>query len=171
MRAARLYGPRTIKVEDVPAPPPPKADEVTIAVTAVGVCGSDLHTYDDGRIGDTVLAAPLILGHEFAGVVLKAGPEALDGEGELLRVGQRVAVDPATPCWRCEMCAAGHPNLCRRLHFCGLFPDDGALCQQMTVRARECFPVPDALSDTSAALLEPLGVALHTVDLAKDQAG
>ncbi|HYO88798.1 MAG TPA: alcohol dehydrogenase catalytic domain-containing protein, partial [Candidatus Limnocylindrales bacterium] len=171
MRAARLLGPRTMQVEDVPAPLPPKAGEVKIAVAAVGVCGSDLHTYDDGRIGDTVLAAPLILGHEFAGVVLEAGPDALDGDGQRLRPGQRVAVDPATPCWRCEMCEAGHPNLCRRLHFCGLFPDDGALCQQMNVPARSCFPVPNALSDASAALLEPLGVALHAVNLAKIRLG
>lgn len=142
-----------------------------MAVTVVGVCGSDLHTYEDGRIGDTALAAPLILGHEFAGVILEAGPEALDGTGRPLRTGQRVAVDPATPCWRCEMCEAGHPNLCRRLHFCGLFPDDGALCQQMTVKARSCFPVSDALSDAGAALLEPLGVALHTVQLAKIRLG
>lgn len=171
MRAARLYGPRDMRMDEVPVPPPPGAGQVRIAVTAVGICGSDLHSYDDARIGDTVIAAPLILGHEFAGVVLDAPPDARDGNDQPLRAGQRVAVDPATPCWRCELCEAGHPNLCRRLHFCGLYPDDGALCEEMNVEARSCFPIPDALSDASAALLEPLGVALHTVNLAHIRVG
>jgi L-iditol 2-dehydrogenase len=92
---------------------------------------------------------------------------ARDGEDNPLHVGQRVAVDPATPCLRCEMCEMGHPNLCRRLHFCGLYPDDGALQEQMIVEAHSCFPVPDSISDAGAALLEPLGVALHAVDLGK----
>jgi L-iditol 2-dehydrogenase len=126
-----------------------------------------LHNYLDGRIGDTLIASPMILGHEFAGVVLAVGADARDGEDNPLHVGQRVAVDPATPCLRCEMCEAGHPNLCRRLHFCGLYPDDGALREQMIVEAHTCFPVPDSISDASAALLEPLGIALHAVDLAK----
>lgn len=171
MRAARLHGPRKMTVEDVALPPPPGPGEVRIAVTAVGVCGSDLHNYEDARIGDTVIETPLILGHEFAGVVLETGGVAFDGNDQPLRPGQRVAVDPATPCWRCELCEAGHPNLCRRLHFCGLYPDDGALCEQMNVPARSCFPVPDAISDAGAALLEPLGVALHAVNLARIRLG
>ena len=171
MRAARLLGPRQMEVSDVPLPPPPKPDEVRIAVTAVGICGSDLHNYEDARIGDTRIVAPLVLGHEFAGVVLDAPPDARDGDDQPLRVGQRVAVDPATPCWRCELCEAGHPNLCRRLHFCGLYPDDGALREQMNVPARSCFAVPDSISDAGAALLEPLGVALHAVNLAHIRLG
>jgi L-iditol 2-dehydrogenase len=171
MRAAQLTGAHQMRMADVPEPGAPAENEVRIAVLAVGICGSDLHNYADGGIGDRVISAPLVLGHEFAGVVLEAGAQALDGEGALLRPGQRVAVDPATPCWRCEMCEAGHPNLCRRLHFCGLFPDDGALREQMIVEARSCFPVPDTMSDSTAALLEPLGVALHTVNLAKIRLG
>lgn len=167
MLAARLHGPRDLRIETVPEPGAPKAEHVKIRVTAVGICGSDLHNYLDARIGDTQITQPLVLGHEFAGVVIEVGENALDGEGHPLRVGQRVAVDPATPCWRCEMCEAGHPNLCRRLHFCGLYPDDGSLQEQMIVEARTCFPVPDSISNASAALLEPLGVALHAVDLGK----
>lgn len=167
MRAARLYGARDIRIDEVEAPRAPGAGEALLKVSAVGVCGSDLHTYADGRIGDTAVQSPLILGHEFGGVIAAVGPDALDGEGDPLRVGQRVAVDPATPCFRCEMCEAGHPNLCRRLHFCGLWPDDGALQEYMIVSARSCFPVPDHLSDAAVALLEPLGVAVHAVDLGK----
>ncbi|MBZ0296476.1 MAG: alcohol dehydrogenase catalytic domain-containing protein [Anaerolineae bacterium] len=167
MLAARLYGPRDLRVDQVPEPGQPGPGEVLIKVTAVGICGSDLHTYEDARIGDTQVKEPLILGHEFAGEVLAVGADARDGDDEPLQPGQRVAVDPATPCFRCEMCEAGHPNLCRRMHFCGLWPDDGALCEQMIVDARSCFPVPDAISNAGAAMLEPLGVALHAVDLGK----
>lgn len=167
MRAARLYAARDMRVEDVPDLPPPSAGHVLLRVTAVGVCGSDLHNYLDGRIGDTAVQSPLVLGHEFAGVIAALGDGAHDGDDDPLHVGQRVAVDPATPCWRCEFCDAGHPNLCRRLHFCGLHPDDGSLRDMMLTEARNCYPIPDSISDAAGALLEPLGVAIHAVDLAK----
>jgi L-iditol 2-dehydrogenase len=167
MLAARLYGARDIRIDEVPEPTAPGAGQVLLKVTSVGVCGSDLHTYLDGRIGDTPVLSPLVLGHEFAGVVLAVGENARDGLNNPLQVGQRVAVDPATPCYHCEMCEMGHPNLCRRLHFHGLFPDDGALQQKMLCAARSCFPVPDNLNDEAAALLEPLGIAIHAVDLGK----
>jgi len=167
MLAARLHGARDIRIEEVDEPGAPGAGQVLIRVTAVGLCGSDLHSYEDGRIGDTVVREPLIPGHEFGGEVLACGANARDGNDRPLRPGQRVAVDPAQPCQRCEFCLTGHPNLCRRMHFCGLWPDDGALCERMLVPASGCFPVPDAISAAGAALLEPLGVALHAVDLAR----
>ena len=169
MLAARLYGARDLRIDEIPDVPPPGDGEVTIRVTAVGVCGSDLHTYLDGRIGSTTVDSPLVLGHEFGGEVVAVGANALDGMGNPLHVGQRVAVDPASPCGRCEMCEQGHPNLCHRLHFCGLWPDDGALRERMNWSAYSCFPIPDSISDAGAALLEPLGVALHAVDLGKLQ--
>jgi L-iditol 2-dehydrogenase len=167
MLAARLHGRADLRVEQVPRPPRPGPGQALLRVTAVGICGSDLHTYQDARIGDTALRSPLILGHEFAGVVEAVGSDALDGHFQPLHVGARVAVDPAQPCGRCEMCELGHPNLCWRLHFCGLYPDDGSLCQWMLVPARTCFPVSDALDDVAAAMLEPLGIAMHAVDLAR----
>lgn len=168
MTAARLYGPRDLRIDQVPHPGTPGPDQVLLRVTAVGICGSDLHTYQDARIGDTPLEAPLTLGHEFAGVVAELGSgECLDGEFNPLQIGTRVAVDPAQPCGRCEMCEMGDPNLCRRLHFCGLYPDPGSLSQWMLVPAHTCFPVPDSIDDPAAALLEPLGVAIHATDLAK----
>lgn len=167
MLAARLYGAQDLRVDRVAAPREPRTGEALLRVKTVGVCGSDLHTYADARIGDTMVRAPLILGHEFGGVIEAVGADAADGLDNPLRVGQRVAVDPATPCWRCEFCESGHPNLCRRLHFCGLYPDDGALQDYLIVPARSCFPVPDEVTDAGAALLEPLGVALHAADLAE----
>jgi len=137
-----------------------------LRVTAVGICGSDLHTYQDARIGDTPITSPLTLGHEFGGVVEEVGSGLIeDGNFQPLRPGTRVAVDPAHPCGRCEMCEQGHPNLCRRLHFCGMYPDPGSLSQWMLVPARCCFSIPDSIDDAAAALLAPLGVALHATDL------
>jgi L-iditol 2-dehydrogenase len=166
MLATRLHGPRDLRVEQIPHPGEPGEGQALLRITAVGICRSDLHTYLDARIGDTILQSPLILGHEFAGLVEAVGPNTLDGYFYPLQPGTRVAVDPAQPCGRCEMCEKGHPNLCWRLHFCGLYPDDGGLCQWMVVPGRTCFPVPETIDDVSAALLEPLGIAIHACDLA-----
>ncbi len=166
MLAAWLHGPRDIRIEHVPHPGKPGPGEALVRITATGICGSDLHAYLDGRIGDTILKAPLILGHEFAGVV-----EAVGKNVKHLRPGMRVAVDPAQPCRRCDLCKRDHPHLCRRLHFCGLYPDDGSLAEFIRVPAKTCFPVPKIIDDISAALLEPLGVALHATTLAKIQKG
>ncbi|MCC6457107.1 MAG: alcohol dehydrogenase catalytic domain-containing protein [Caldilineaceae bacterium] len=168
MTAARLHGPKDLRIDQVPHPGAPGPEQVLLQVTAVGICGSDLHTYQDARIGDTPLEAPLTLGHEFAGIVTEVGAGVIvDGEFKPLKPGTRVAVDPAQPCGRCEMCELGHPNLCRRLHFCGLYPDPGSLSQWMHVPTHTCFPIPDSIDDAAAALLEPLGVAIHATDLAK----
>jgi len=165
MKAARLYGPRDIRIEEVPAPPDPQSGEVLIHMESVGVCGSDLHTYQDGRIGNTVQQTPSILGHEFAGRVSAIGLDAYDGQHELLSIGQRVAVDPAIPCGYCDRCKQGHPNLCRNLEFMGLWPHHGALQEYLVVPAQGCFLLPDVLTAEEGALLEPLGVAIHAVDL------
>lgn len=167
MQAVRLHGPRDLRVEQVPQPAAPGPGMALLRITAVGVCGSDVHTYQDARIGDTVVATPLTLGHEFAGVVVAVGADSYDGNFTPLLPGTRVAVDPAQPCGRCALCEQGEPNLCQRLHFCGTYPDDGSLSEFMLMPAHTCFPIPDTLDDTTAALLEPLGIALHAVDLAK----
>lgn len=169
MTAVRLYGPRDLRVDQVPRPGLPGPGQALLRVTAVGICGSDLHSYLDGRIGDTVIQQPLILGHEFGAVVEAVGANAHDGNFEPLLPGTRVAVDPAQPCGRCEQCEHGHPNLCHRLHFCGSFPDDGSLCEYMIMPAHTCFPIPPTIDDAGAALLEPLGIAIHATDLAKIQ--
>ncbi len=167
--AARLHGRRDLRVEPLDHPGPPPDGWALVHPTAVGICGSDLHTFTDGRIGDTVLQGPLVLGHEFAGVVEQPGQGALDGNGKPLREGQRVAVDPAWPCGKCDLCAAGHPNLCRDLPFCGLWPTPGAMQQHLHVPASACFPLPDEIDDVAGAVLEPFGVGLHAADLAHIQ--
>jgi L-iditol 2-dehydrogenase len=171
MQAARLHGPRDLRLEEVAPPPPPGPGQVLIGVGAVGVCGSDLHMYETGRIGTTIVETPLVLGHEFGGTVLQPGPHALDGHAQPLRAGSRVAVDPQVSCGHCRPCQEGHPNLCPNHRFYGVWPDDGALRGVMVVEARNCFPVPDSFSDATVALLETLGVALHAVDLGKLRVG
>ncbi|HUJ09187.1 MAG TPA: alcohol dehydrogenase catalytic domain-containing protein [Verrucomicrobiae bacterium] len=166
MLAARLHGPRDIRVEHVPHPGKPGPGGVLVRVAATGICGSDLHTYADGRIGDTILKAPLILGHEFSGVIEEIGRNV-----KHLRPGMRVAVDPAQPCHQCDLCRRDHPHLCRRLHFCGLFPDNGSFAQYIRVPAKTCFPVPRSVDDVAGAMLEPFGVALHATKLGKIQEG
>jgi L-iditol 2-dehydrogenase len=171
MIAVRLHGPRDLRVDNVADLPEPGRGEALVRVTAAGICGSDLHAYQDGRIGDTVVKEPLVLGHEFAAEVVKVGPETLDGIAQPLRPGARVAVEPAEACGRCEQCEQGNPNLCLHLKFCGLFPHDGCYRERMIVTGHRCFPIPDSIDDASGALLEPLGVALHATDLSRVRLG
>jgi L-iditol 2-dehydrogenase len=153
VRAARLYGTRDIRVSDEAAPTA-AAGEDLVSVTAVGICGSDLHWWTEGAIGDAALAHPLVLGHEGAGVI-GAGP----------RRGQRVAIDPAIPCETCRACRDGYRNLCYRIRFAGHGETDGMLRELMPWPAHLLHPLPDEISDAAGALLEPLGVALHALDL------
>ncbi len=153
MKALRLHGAGDLRLHDEPSPVP-AAGEVLLWVTAVGLCGSDRHWFDEGGIGDAVLTRPLVLGHEFAGVIETGS-----------RAGERVAVDPAIPCARCAVCLAGQPHLCLRLRFAGHGSTDGALRSRLTWPEALAYALPDSLSDAEAALLEPLGVALHALDL------
>lgn len=155
MKALRLHGPGDLRLHDEPRPEPAR-DEVLLRVTAVGLCGSDRHWFSEGGIGDAVLTRPLVLGHEFCGVV-EGGP----------RAGERVAVDPAIPCEHCEVCLAGHPHLCGELSFAGHGSTDGALREFMAWPGRLAHRLPDAISDAEGALLEPLGVALHALELGR----
>ena len=171
MTGVRLHGPRDLRVEDLPDPPPPGPADVLLRVTAAGICGSDLHSYNHGRIGDTRVAAPLVLGHEFAGVVEGCGKDAIAGDGRRLHSGLRVAVDPASPCGKCEMCLRGDPHICTSLHFCGLAPDDGCFRERLIAPGSSCFILPPGIDDEAGAMLEPLGVAMHAIELSRIMKG
>jgi L-iditol 2-dehydrogenase len=154
-----------VRVEEVPDPGQPGPGEARIRVTAVGICGSDLHYFREGGLGDARPEAPFILGHEFAARVEAVGP------GVTLPVGTRVAVEPGRSCGRCELCERGHPNLCPHVRFCASPPVDGALQEFMRYPAPLLFPLPAALSDADGAVLEPLGIGLHALKLAKLEPG
>ncbi|MFC4041297.1 zinc-binding dehydrogenase [Dactylosporangium siamense] len=151
--AMRLHGVGDLRCAAEPRPVPGDGMSL-VRVTAVGICGSDLHWFSHGGIGDAQLRQPVVPGHEFAGVV----------EGGPLH-GRRVAVDPAIPCTRCEHCRAGHGNLCPQVRFAGHGELDGALREWIAWPTELLHPLPDGLSDADGAMLEPLGVAIHAVGL------
>ncbi len=165
MRAAQWFAPRDIRLVVVEKPVP-KPHEALIRIESVGICGSDLHYYIEGRIGATVITRPIILGHEFGGIVESVGEIA-----DPSLIGKRVAVEPGIPCMKCEWCRTGHYNVCTDLFFPGGPPYDGVLCEYAAFHADFCFPVPDALGPVEAAMIEPLAVALHTVELAQLKPG
>jgi len=155
LKVARLHSINDIRLHEEPIPIP-GPDETLVRVKAVGLCGSDLHWFSESGIGDAQLSKPLVLGHEFAGIT---------------EVGQRVAVDPAMPCGQCEPCLAGNPNLCLHIRFAGYGEDDGALRDTLAWQTRHLIPLPASLSEDDGAMLEPLGVALHAIDLGKVRPG
>lgn len=157
MRASVMTGVETLRIEDRPVPAPGPR-EVLVEVAAVGVCGSDVHYYRHGRIGDFVVDEPMILGHELSGRIAAVGDGVDPG-----RIGQRVAVEPQHPCRRCTQCTAGRYNLCPEMKFYATPPVDGAFCRYVTIDDDMAHPVPDSMSDEAAALLEPLSVAITTM--------
>jgi L-iditol 2-dehydrogenase len=160
MRASRLHGIRDLRLEDLP-PPTPGPGEVLLKVATVGVCGSDAHYYLHGRIGSQVVTGPIILGHEFSARIAELGPGVED-----LSVGQLVTVDPGISCGQCEPCLHGHPNLCPNVRFCGTPPINGVFAEYTLMPAENCYPLPEGIGPVEGAMLEPLGIAIHTVDLA-----
>jgi L-iditol 2-dehydrogenase len=155
VRAARLHGPRDVRVHEEERPKPGPG-QVLVRVEAVGLCGSDLHWYEEGGIGSSRITRPIVPGHEMAGRT---------------EDGRLVAIEPAIPCARCSLCLEGHPNLCPSIRFSGQGEDDGSLREWMAWPERCLFSLPDGLTAVDGAMLEPLGVAIHTVDLAHVQSG
>ena len=155
MKALRLHGVGDLRLHDEPTPAPAK-DEALLSISAVGLCGSDRHWFEEGGIGDVDLSRPLVLGHEFVATI-ESGP----------RTGERVAVDPARPCGSCAPCAAGMAHLCLVLRFAGHGTTDGALRTLMVWPDSLLHTIPDTVPDAEGTLLEPLGVALHALNLGR----
>lgn len=167
MKVACFTGLRKIEWIDEPPPTIQRPDEVLLRMDRVGVCGSDVHYFVDGRIGDQLLRYPATLGHECAGTVAAVGT-AVTG----LRPGDRVAVDPALVCGQCDQCRAGRPNTCRKLSFLGAPGEEpGAMAEYRVLPAENCFAVPGSMSLDQATLAEPLSVGLYAVLLAELHAG
>lgn len=161
MWASVLTPDRRIVLEERQTPKP-AADEVLIKVGSVGVCGSDVHYYKEGRIGDFVVEAPLILGHEAGGTIVAVG-EGVPAD----RVGERVAIEPQRCCRVCEYCRSGRYNLCPSMEFYATPPIDGAFCEYVTIQADFAFTVSDSISDDAAGLIEPLSVGIASIRKAK----
>ena len=155
MRVAVLTEPGEFEVVERERPEP-AADEALVRVREVGICGSDLHYYEHGHIGDSVVEEPHVLGHESAGDV-----EAVGADVDSLAAGDRVAIEPGLPCRRCAYCKAGEYHLCPDVTFMGSPPVDGALAEYVAWPADFCHRLPDAVSTQEGALCEPLSVGIH----------
>lgn len=165
MRASVLYGAGSLGVEER-EDPRPGPHEVLVRVASVGVCGSDVHYFEHGRIGSFTVESPLVLGHEASGVVVGLGSEVTR-----LDVGQRVSLEPGVPDFSCPECLAGRYNLCHGMRFFATPPIDGAFAELVTTHELFAHPVPDSVSDDAAALLEPLSVGLWACHKAAVGAG
>ncbi|WGD49367.1 alcohol dehydrogenase catalytic domain-containing protein [Bradyrhizobium sp. CB1650] len=162
MRAAVLQDIRDIRVLDIPEPRPVAEDDLIVRVKAVGVCGSDLHSYLEGGTTGPTRVRPFVLGHEFSGTLT---PDSARKAG--LSADALVAVDPSIPCGHCEWCHRGHTNLCPNVKFLGYAPHNGAMAEFVCVPKSAVHAVPDSIDPAGAAILETLGVAIHAMDLAR----
>lgn len=136
--------------------PEPKADEVLVKLEYVGICGSDLHYYETGAIGDYVVKPPFVLGHEPGGTVVEVGKNVTH-----LKVGDRVALEPGKTCGHCEFCKQGKYNLCPEVVFFATPPVDGVFQEYVAHEADLCFKLPENVSTLEGALIEPLAVGFH----------
>jgi L-idonate 5-dehydrogenase len=164
MIACVIHGAKDLQIEHRPEPKP-VAGEVVVRFGAGGICGSDLHYFHEGRVGNFELREPMVLGHELAGEAVEIGQGVTK-----VRPGQRIAVNPSRPCLHCRHCLSGRSNLCRNIRFYGSaarFPHvQGGFADLFIAAEEQCVPIPDSLSYAAAACAEPLAVTLHAVSRA-----
>ena len=165
MKAAVLRGIKDIRIEEIEKPAL-RPDEALVKVKAVGVCGSDVHYYLNGRIGNQVVRGAHILGHEVSGEVVEVGSDVKN-----ITSGTRVAVEPGIPCRQCKHCKEGRYNICPQVKFLGTPPVDGAYREYLPFPADLLYPIPEGMSFASAALIETLAVGMYAVELAEVKAG
>lgn len=148
-----------MEMMDVPTPGIINDDDVLIEMKTVGVCGSDVHYYLDGKIGSQVVEYPFTVGHEGAGVVLEVGSAVTR-----VKPGDRIAIEPAMSCWKCDQCLAGRPHTCRNLKFLGCPGQaEGCLSERIVMPETSCFPIPDSMTFDEAAISEPLAIGVYAV--------
>lgn len=158
MRAAVMTGIQEVKMETRKIPDL-SGNDILVKVLAVGVCGSDVHYFEKGRIGDAIVDKPIILGHELSGEVVSTGENV-----KRLKIGDRVAIEPGVTCGHCDMCKEGRYNLCPEVSFFATPPVDGAFCEYIKIREDFAFLIPDFLSYDEAAFVEPLSVGIHAAN-------
>lgn len=158
MKAVVMHGPRDQRMEERPRPTAGPG-EVVVKIEYVGICGSDMHFLEEGRLGNWVVDKPLILGHESAGEVVELGPEVSG-----LAIGDKVAMEPGVPCGHCEPCMTGHYNLCHNMSFMAIPGErDGVFREYAAHSAKMCFKLPPNVGTLEGALCEPLSVGLYAV--------
>ena len=161
MKAAFLTDIRTIEIREVPEPTIQTDTDVLLRIAAVGICGSDLQYYAAGRIGSDVVHYPFVIGHECVAVVEKGGKDV-----KTIKPGDRVAVDPAVSCGRCDQCLRGRPNTCRHLLFLGCPGQlDGSLAEFIVMPESNCYPLPERTDIKHGILAEPLSIGIYALRL------
>ena len=166
MKVAVMKGIRKMEIEEYPIPTP-KDDEVLVKIEYVGVCGSDMHFFESGRVGNWIVNDDLVLGHESGGTVVEVGSAVTD-----LKVGDRVALEPGVGCGQCEMCKKGLYNLCPDMDFMAVPGQrNGVFLEYCAHPARMCFKLPDNVDTMEGGLMEPLSVGLHAVNLSGAKMG
>ncbi len=164
MKAMVLTGIRKMEIREVPDPDLKKPTDVLLKVKKVGICGSDIHYYTQGRIGNQVIKFPFIIGHEFSAVVEKIGNEVIR-----VKPGDLVAVDPAISCYKCDQCRAKRYHTCRNLLFLSV-PDQisGCMSEYIVMPESSCYKVSDEITAEQAALIEPLTIGYYSVQLTRN---
>ncbi|MCL4378431.1 MAG: NAD(P)-dependent alcohol dehydrogenase [Actinobacteria bacterium] len=165
MKAAILEKQKHIVIKDIPIPKYTD-DEVLVRIKEVGLCGSDVHYYNEGRAGDFIIKKPIILGHESSGVVTEVGRNV-----KSLKKGDRVAIEPGVPCYKCDFCKSGKYNLCSDVKFMATPPYNGSFTEYVNYDPNFLYKIPDSISFTKAALIEPLSVGYSCMLSAKIKPG
>jgi L-iditol 2-dehydrogenase len=159
MKSMMLTGIRQMKMFDIPAPVLSNENEVLIKMKRVGVCGSDVHYYNHGKIGSQVVHFPFPVGHEGSGEVIAIGDAVKN-----IKVGQRIAIEPAMSCGVCDQCLSGRKHTCRKLKFLGCPGQaEGCLSEYLVMPESSCIPISDKLSYDQAAISEPLAIGVYAV--------
>jgi L-iditol 2-dehydrogenase len=159
MKAMMLTGIREMEMKEVPTPEVLNDKDVLIRMKTIGVCGSDIHYYVSGRIGSQVVQYPFTVGHEGAGQV-----EAVGKGVTRVKPGDRIAIEPAMPCWECDQCRAGRPHTCRNLRFLGCPGQaEGSLSEYIVMPETSCIKISDSMSYDQAAISEPLAIGVYAV--------
>ncbi len=165
MQAAELIAPLTFRLAEMPIEAPGPG-EVQVCIESVGICGSDLHAYSEGSVGDTPNRYPMVLGHEPAGTIVKTGPGVTG-----IAVGDRGALEPALYCYHCEFCQRGQHNVCANIRFLSNPGHPGFFREFVNLPASNFLPIPAQISSDQATLIEPLAIGLHSLSLALIQPG
>jgi L-iditol 2-dehydrogenase len=159
MKTCLLTGIRKLEIREIPKPKIKSPDSVVLQMKAIGLCGSDVHYYLSGRIGSQVVKFPFPLGHEFSGMVTELGSAVRN-----LKLGDRVAVDPAISCGECDQCLEGRAHTCRKLCFFGCPGQiDGCLSEYVSLPAKSCLKIADSMTYDEAVLSEPLAIGVYAI--------
>jgi len=163
MQAMKLTGLRRMEMQAVPQPKLTSPTDVLVRMARVGICGSDVHYFAEGGIGSQRVQPPWGVGHEGAGIVEEVGQAVTR-----VKPGDRIAFDPALPCWECDQCRAGRPHTCRAQKFLGCPGQiEGCLADYLIMPERNCYPIPDHMSFDEAAIVEPLSIGVYALELAE----